>query len=1078
MKKIIIFFISVSLYAQNIDETRLLRFPNTSDKNITFTYGGNIYIAPIDGGLATKLTSYIGIEQMSRFSPDGQTIAFIGEYDGNQEIYTLPTNGGSPKRITYSMDHPNMTDRRGPDKIIMQWTADGKQIMYRGRNDTWNGSIGKLYKSNIDGNGLPIDVSVPKGGFASLSPDETKMAYNRIFREYRTWKRYRGGQADDIWIYDFHSKELTNITNNPDQDIIPMWSGNKIYFLSDRDSRMNLYCYDLNTKQTQKITNFKEFDVKFPSLGKNHISFENAGYLYTMRLDNEEIKQLKIKVIDDEIISRNKLIDVKNRISDFDISPDIKRALIEARGEIFIISTSTSNEQSITTNITKSSGIHERNATWSPNGEWIAYISDKTGTEEIWLMRPDGTSQIQITKAKHSDSSAYRYELSWSPNSKMLLNSDNVRNLTLIDIFAKTERTIFHSKTFAVRDYTWSHENNWVAFSVQMPTGNKIINLYSLKNNKIYQITTEFYNSHGPVFSKDGKYLFFISDRDFSAKLNSLEWNHAYLEMSKIYGICLQNDEPSPMMNFVDINEAPIEEKKLSKKEKEILKNADMIIDLENIENRIFALPIPVSNYSNLQTTEKKLYYVREGTLFSFDLDDLKEKEVGKYSAYKITPDGKNVIFRFEGDYYVSKTTEKFNTKDNKLDLSNLKMNLNKKEEWKQVFNESWRHYNQFFYAPNMHGVDWVGERNKYAELLPFVTHRTDLTYLIGEMIGELNAGHCYVTGGEMPEVKKIGIGLLGVDLVYDSIAKMYKINKILQGQNWDKSLRSPLTEPGLNVQEGSYIIAIDDEKLSYEINPYSHLVGKANTIVKLTIKSANKTENILVKTIDSETQLRYYNWVEERRRIVDSVSNGRIGYVHIPDMGRDNGLNWWAKYFYPQIRKEGMIIDDRYNGGGNVSPMIIERLRREISMAKIGRNNETVYTIPNATMTGPIVCLINEQSMSDGDMFPFQFKDYNLGPIIGKRSWGGVVGIYGSLPLLDGSSIHKPEVANFGARSGNWELEGVGMIPDFEVDNHPAKEYEGIDEQLLFAIDKVFELMKTNTKPQIPAVPEYPIKK
>lgn len=534
------------------------------------------------------------------------------------------------------------------------------------------------------------------------------------------------------------------------------------------------------------------------------------------------------------------------------------------------------------------------------------------------------------------------------------------------------------------------------------------------------------------------------------------------------------------LLIIIQILPLATQQKKLSKKEKEILKNADMIIDLEDIENRIFSLPIPVSNYHNLQTTEKKLYYVRDNILFSFDFDKLKETEIGPYTSYKITPDGKNVIFRSENDYYVSKTTEKFNTKDSKLDLSDLKMDLNKKEEWQQVFNESWRHYNQFFYAPNMHGVDWVAERNKYSELLSNVSHRTDLTYLIGEMIGELNAGHCYVSGGEMPEVKKTGIGLLGIDLVYDTIAKMYKIEKILQGQNWDTALRSPLTEPGLNIKEGVYIIAIDDNKLTFETNPYSYLVGKVNTIVKLTLQSnSNKDkENVFVKTIASETQLRYFNWVEERRRIVDSVSGGSIGYVHIPDMGARNGLNWWAKYFYPQMRKGGMIIDDRYNGGGNVSPMIIERLRRELSMAKIGRNSETVFTIPNAVMTGPMVCLINEQSMSDGDMFPFQFRDYGLGLVIGKRSWGGVVGIYGSLPLLDGSSINKPEVANFGARSGNWELEGVGMIPDIEVDNHPAKEHEGIDEQLLFAIDKVLELIKTNTKPQIPTIPEYPIKK
>ena len=760
---------------------------------------------------------------------------------------------------------------------------------------------------------------------------------------------------------------------------------------------------------------------------------------------------------------------------------------------LFLISFSLQSQ--ITTNLTNTSGIHERNPTWSPDGEWIAYISDKTGTEEVWIMRPDGSSKTQITKSKSIDTAnnlncgSYRYELLWSPNSRYLLNSDNARNLNLIDIFAKTERTIFHSNTYSVRNFTWSHESKWIAFTKINPEGIKIINLYSMKNSKSYQITSDFYNSYNPIFSKDGKYLFFVSDRNFNAKINSLEWNHAYLEMSKIYGICLQNDIPSPLLEFTDDDEQNPPEKKLSKKEKEILRNTDIIVDLENIENRIFALPIPVSNYYNLQTTEKKLYYVRDSTLFSFDFDDLKEKEIGKYTSYKITPDGKNVIFRAkndrsENDYHISRTTEKFNTKDSKLDLSNLKTNLNKKQEWHQVFNESWRHFAQFFYAPNMHGVDWQAERDKYAELLPFVNHRTDLTYLLGELIGELNAGHCYVSGGEMPDVKKIGIGLLGIDLIWDSVAKKYKIKNILKGQNWDETLRSPLTEPGIFVNEGDYLHKINDNILSYNTNPYSYLVGKENQIVKLTILPKNggdgisSRQNILVKTIANESKLRYYNWVEERRRIVDSISGGSIGYVHIPDMSSSNGLNWWAKYFYPQIRKEGMIIDDRYNGGGNVSPMIIERLRREISMAKIGRNSETVFTIPSAVMTGPMVCLINEQSMSDGDMFPFQFKDYDLGPIIGKRSWGGVVGIYGSLPLLDGSLIHKPEVANFGAKSGNWELEGVGMTPDFEVDNHPALEYEGIDEQLLFAIDKVLELIKTNTKPQVPSIPEYPIKK
>lgn len=1071
--------------AQDLEVTRLLRFPHTSQTEVTFNYGGNVYIAPLSGGFATKLTSSIGIEQMPRFSPDGKTIAFIANYDGNPEIYTMPTIGGQPKRITYSMDMPGIADRQGPDKIIMQWTKDGKEIIYRARKDSWNVLTGKLYKVPING-GIPTEVPVPKSGYASLSPDGNKMAYNRIFREFRTWKRYRGGQADDIWIYDFNSKELKNITNNPAQDIIPMWANDKIYFLSDRDKVMNLFCYDLKNNETRKITNFTKFDVKFPALGTQHISFENGGIIYTLKLANEEVKPINIRVIDDGITARTELINVKNRIAGFDISPDAKRALFSARGEIFTVPSTTVNEKSFTNNITKTSGVHERDPEWSPNGDWIAYISDKTGYEEVWIMQPNGENATQLTK----NSKAYRYGLTWSPDGKKIINSDNARNLTLIDVPSKTEKTIFQSKTYPIRDFAWSPDGNWIAYSFGNEQNFGIINLYSLKEDKHFTVTSDFYSSGNVAFSKNGKYLFFVSDRDFNARINSIEWNFAYLDMSRIYGICLQKNEKSPFLQLVDYDKEKTdtnktEKTKLTKKEKEAIAAEGTVIDIQGIEDRIFVFPAPTAKYYNLVSTDKKLYYVRsldgKTTLLNYDFEKLEENEVGNYSSFVITPDGKNVMFRSGSDYYMNKLTEKFNTKEGKLELEDLKMDLNKKAEWEQVFNESWRHFEQFFYDPNMHGVDWKATRDKYAELLPYITHRSDLTYLIGEMIGELNAGHAYVTGGEMPNVAAVGIGLLGIDLELEKATGLYKITKVLQGQNWDEKLRSPFSEPGLeSVKMGTYILAIDGNKLNDNVNPYSYLVGKVNSYVKVTISNSPNGKDpidVYVKTIETETHLRYFNWVEERRRIVDSVSNGRIGYVHIPDMGVDNGLNWFAKYFYPQARKEGLIVDDRYNGGGNVSPMIIERLNRELTMAKIGRNSSVVMTIPSSVMTGPMVCLINEQSMSDGDMFPFQFKELNIGPVIGKRSWGGVIGIYGSLPLLDGSSINKPEVSNFGAKSGNWELEGVGMVPDIEIDNHPAKEYAGEDEQLLFGIKKVMEMIPVNKKNKIPAIPKYPNK-
>ncbi len=530
MKKIFALLI-LSILCGNMlsaqENTKLLRYPNTSKTQLTFNYGGDVYVASIKGGYAQKITSSTGIEQMPRFSPDGKTIAFLAEYDGNNEVYTIPATGGEPFRVTYAMDMTkNMADRQGPDKIIMQWTDDGKEIIYRSRMESWNVLTGKLYRTSVDGSGVPQSLPVPRGGFCSLSPDGSKMAYNRIFREYRTWKRYRGGQADDIWIYDFKSLELKNITNNPAQDIIPMWAGNRIYFLSDRDKTMNLFCYELSTGQTRKVTNFTKYDVKFPSLGAEHIAFENGGMIYIVKLSDEEMQVIDIKIVNDFVSSRTTLENVSKNITGFDIAPAANRALFCARGDIFIVPT----EYSSTRNITGTSDVHERNARWSPNGDWIAFISDKTGDDEVYLIQPDGKNMTQLTK----DTKAYRYNLTWSPDSKKLINSDNARRLTVIDITGKTEKEIYKSKTYSVTDVAWSPDSRWISFAYTNPEGFSIINFYSLEQNKTYQITSEFYSSSDMVFSDDGKYLFFTSDRDFNPRVSSVEWNFAYLDMARV----------------------------------------------------------------------------------------------------------------------------------------------------------------------------------------------------------------------------------------------------------------------------------------------------------------------------------------------------------------------------------------------------------------------------------------------------------------------------------------------------------------------------------------------------------------
>jgi len=1064
----------ISSYYLAAQEARLLRYPNTSDNEITFIYGGDVYVVPISGGMARRLTTSEGYERYPRFSPDGKTIAFVGEYDGNNELYLIPNTGGIPTRLTYSYVHPNVADRQGPDKIIMQWTKDGNKILYRSREKSWNILVGHLQFINIKG-GLPERLPVAKGGFASLSPDEKKIAYNRIFREYRTWKRYSGGQADDIYIFDLESKKIENITNNKFQDIIPMWANDKIYYLSDRDFTMNIFCYDTKTKETKKITNFDNYDVKFPSLGKNHIAFENGGYIYLLDLLTDEIKKVTIFINEDFPELRTKLTKVDNRITDYDIAPNGKRALFTGRGDIFNIP----SEKGNVVNLTKSNDVHDRNADWSPDGSLIAFISDRSGSDEVFIMKPDGEGVIQLT----NHNSGYKYGVKWSPNSRYLICSDNTRNLYYIDILTKKITNITKSKSWAITDFNWSNDSKWIVYTDFKDARTGQIKLYSLEQNKSFEVTDGFYSSYGAVFSPGGRFLLFISDRTFNATFGNFEYNYQYNNMSNIYGITLQDTTIQPFAQFID-DQVDTEQEKKSDKKKE--KNEDIKIDLNNIQKRIFEFPLSAGNYSNLYAhPSHKLYYLKSSNrssskLYFYDLESREEKEVGEVDNYIISNDSKYILYKKGNEYFLTKLTEKLNNKDGKLDLSKLEVMLDKRSEWTQVFNETWRHFRDFFYDPNMHGYDWNALRTKYAELLPYVVHRTDLTYILGEMVGELDAGHSYVTGGDMPKVNPMPVAGLGAEFEFDKNTGFYKITKIYEGMNWENGFVSPLTEPGINIKEGEYLIKIDGVQLNEILTPYTQLINKANKFISITVNSIpslNGAREIYVKPIENDNNLRYYDWVERNRKYVDSVTNGRIGYIHIPDMMPNNGLNWFARYFYPQLRKEGLIIDDRYNGGGNVSTQIIERLKRELLLANYARNSETVTTKPDAVMTGPMVCLINEQSMSDGDLFPYQFHRLGLGPLIGKRTWGGVIGIYGSLPFLDGSQVNKPEVSNF-SPEGEWILEDVGMKPDIEVDNDPYLEFIGKDQQLDKAIEVILELIKTDKKPKIPSIPPFPDKK
>ena len=1077
---LLIFLLSNSLFAK--EEARLLRFPSIHGNQIVFSYAGDLYTVNATGGVARQLTNHEGQEVFARFSPDGKQIAFTGQYDGNTEVYLMPANGGTPKRLTYTatLGRDNVWDRMGPNNIVMTWKHDSKHVLFRSRRIDWNSFNGQLYLVSLD-NDIPQQLPLPRGGFCSFSPDDKKLAYNRIFREFRTWKRYRGGMADDIWVYDFASKKVENISNNPAQDIIPMWNGNKIYFLSDRDEnkRMNLYVYDLTTKQTTKLTNFTEFDIKFPSQGKNAIVFEYSGYIYRFDLSTEKHVKVAISILNDNLGGRTGIVDVSKNVTNYEISPDGKRALFGARGEIFTVPV----RHGVTRNLTCTSGVHERNSKWSPDGKWIAYISDKTGEDEIYITAQDGSAaETQITTGAET----YKYEIYWSPDSKKLLWGDKKLRLRYVDINSKKIKEVTKATAWEIRNYAWSPDSKWIAYAKPEEEGMNKVYLFSLSESKSYEVTDGWYSASQPAFSSDGKYLYFVSNRDFNPIYSWTEWNHAYRDISRIYFVTLSKDTESPFKPKSDEVEIKKEEPEKDKKDDKDKKKEEVTVkvDIDGLKDRIVGLPIKASGYSHLTSVDDKLYYNRKGSadekslLLMYDLKEQKETELGQIDGYEISADLKKMLVSQEKSYAIIDLPKaKIEIKD-KLNLSAMEMRLNRHKEWTQIYNESWRQMREFFYAPNMHGVDWEKIRQQYEPLVGYVNHRADLSYILGEMIGELNVGHTYVGGGDTPKPKRIKTGLLGAQFERDANSKYYKIKKILKGQNWDKSLQSPLTKIGVNVKEGEYILAVNVKPTNKMANIYSALlntVGKQVTLKVNSKPSETGSRTVVVEPIADEGELYYFNWIQNNIEKVNKATGGKVGYIHVPDMGR-HGLVEFTKYFYPQLRKKALIIDVRGNGGGNVSPMIIERLRREVSMIDMARNTKT-GTDPGALIWGPKVCLLDEFSASDGDIFPYRFKKQKLGKLIGKRSWGGVVGIRNSLPLLDGGYLYKPEFANLDTEGKKWVIEGHGVEPDIVVENDPAKEFAGIDEQLDKAIEVILEELKTKEK-TLPEIPPYPDKK
>ena len=1001
----------------------------------------------------------------------------------------MPSEGGEPRRLTHTatLERDDVSDRMGPNNIVMAW-KDNETVVYRSRRNHWNPFKGELTLARLSG-GVPETLPVPRGCWCSFSPDGRQMAYNRVFREFRTWKRYRGGQADEIWLHDFGTGQTTRLTTDPAQDIFPMWHGDQMYFVSEREEshQANLYVMDMKTRKPRRLTEFTEFAVKFPSMGDTGIVFENGGYLYRLDFQTEKAVRIPVEIHEDMAIGRGGLRDVSKEITTYEIAPDGARGLIGARGDVFTVPA----KNGATRNLTQSPGVHERNAVWSPDGKWIAYVSDQSGGDEVWIRPQEGSGE---PRALTSGADTYKYEIAWSPDSKRIAWTDKLNRLQFVEVESKQVTPVAQSDAFEIRDFVWSPDSQWLAYTQPEVRRFANIYLYGLAQKNQVQVTDGWFDVGSPEFSSDGKYLFFVSERSFNPTYGQTEWNHTYSDMERIYLVTLtaatksplapKSDEVKPRDDKAAISGA--EAKAVSDKDKD--KDGDgakaakpskvvVSVDVEGLTQRITVLPPPASSYGSLASVGDKLFYLKKGKLHLFDLEKEKETELGEAAGFRVSADRKKMLVKVGSDLAIlDLPSAKLDLADRKLSLTDLKVRLDRRAEWNQIYNECWRQMRDFLFDPKLHGVDWEGMRRRYEPLLAHVQHRADLTFIIGEMIGELNIGHAYVGGGDLPKPERISLGLLGAVIRPDA-SGYFRIERILRGQNWDPKYRSPLTEIGVAIRPGDYIVAVQGKTTRGMTDLYSALVGTAGKPVVLRVNREPQEDGARDQTViptADEQPLYYLEWVLSNIEKVDKASGGKIGYVHIPDMGVP-GLNEFTKFYYPQLHKDALVVDCRGNGGGNVSPMIIERLRREPAMWTVARNG-AVNVDPSGQVLGPKVLLIDQHSASDGDIVGYRFRKHRLGPIIGQRSWGGVVGIRGSLPLLDGGILNRPEFSRFDLEAKEWIMEGTGVEPDIEVDNDPTREFSGIDDQLNRAIDELKKAMAA--KPvKIPQPPAYPNK-
>jgi len=1055
-------------------ESHLMRFADVSDEYIVFTYENDLWLAPVQGGEAWRITRAEGREIYAKFSPDGKKIAFTASYDGGTDVYVMDTRGSEPVRLTY---HP-------ASDLVLDWFPDGKHILFRSRRE-YPYRADMVYKISVSG-GMPEKLPVDRAGLATLSPDGKSIAYNRISREFRNWKRHQGGTAQDIWVGSFAKKDYHKITDFVGTDNFPMWDDHFIYFNSDReDGTMNIYRYDLNNGQIERMTFYKDYDVKYPSLGNHKIVYQYAESLYLLDLATGKTKMVPVEIPSDRVLVRADYIKNSRFVGNFGLSPKGKRALLDVRGEIINMPV----EEGVSYNLSRASGSREKNPVWSPDGKWIAFFSDKTGEEELYITDPQGkTGWKQIT----SGNKGFRTNPVWSPDSKYIIFHDKFMRLNLVDVASGKIQIVDKGdyddawERWGIQDYCWSPDSKWIAYSKMEQSLYESIFLYSLEKKKIYRVTSEMTEDWSPSFSKDGKYLFFLSNRTYKPIMGFVDQNHIFLDMGKPYILILKEGDPSPFLPKNDADDSKEEEKEDRSK--------NVQITTRNFEQRLIAAPVKNGNLFRLEAVEDGFVFLRKtenefmkyqvvtdanGTtnldLYRFSFKKGKdEKLISGISQYHLSADGKRLIYK-AGSKYGVVDLGSAKVGDGLLAIDDVPIKIDRLAEFKQMFNEAWRIERDWFYDKNMHGLDWKKVGDMYRKFIPFCGTRGDLNYLIGEMIAELNAGHTYVYGGDTPKGKHISTGLLGAEFMVKNNGYP-QIKRIIPTDNWDDQVRSPLFVPGCPVKAGDYILAVDGVPVQKGDNIFKYLENKAGKEIEITYNSSptlKGAKTYLTNTLRSERQLRYREWAKKNWKYVDEKTNHLVGYIHLPGM-MENGLIEFAKGFYPQYYKKGLIIDARYNGGGFTSKQIHDRLERTINSMIQPREGKPT-PVPERTFGGYLVLIINRDTGSDGEIFSEAWKYRKLGPIVGERTWGGAVGIEPHEDLMDRGGVTPPQFGEFDIH-GHWVIEGHGVDPDIVVVNLPKDVLEGKDAQLDTAIRVIMEKIQKNPKPQF-KLPPYPDK-